>query len=165
MTDNITPRAMAHSLQPVSRRQFVKTLGIGLASSILLAGTSQARLITGTTTVNGSTPPLLPTQLMRSSFLPHIGESFLIQSGMLAALDLYLTEVLDLHMHAQQASAPSAFEREQSFILRFRGPQDQVLPQGTYPFEHSQLGSFSIFVVPMEFDAAGRYYEAVFYRQ
>ena len=52
--------------------------------------------------------------------------------------------------------------RSEPFALLFRGPAEQALRQDTYEVEHPALGRFLLFIVPVGFDEAGRYYEAVF---
>ncbi len=47
------------------------------------------------------------------------------------------------------------------FVLAFRGPAKPALVQKTYPFQHAQLGAFSLFIVPGSADATGRNYLAV----
>jgi hypothetical protein len=52
--------------------------------------------------------------------------------------------------------------RREPFSLVFRGPLEPVLPQRTYRFEHGELGSFELFIVPIGPDEAGMQYQAVF---
>jgi len=40
----------------------------------------------------------------------------------------------------------------------------QFLDQGVRPFKHEQMGEFEMFIVPIQQDANGFYYEAVFNR-
>lgn len=47
------------------------------------------------------------------------------------------------------------------FALDFGGPQPP-LPQGTYDFQHEELGALAIFIVPVGADATHSYYEAIF---
>ena len=50
----------------------------------------------------------------------------------------------------------------ESFSLLFRGPGQQVIAQGTYEFDHHQLGSFSMFIVPVGREPDAVVYQAVF---
>jgi hypothetical protein len=52
----------------------------------------------------------------------------------------------------------------ESFSLLFRGPAQPLFPQGTYSFEHDQLGSFSMFIVPIGRESDAVVYQAVFNR-
>ena len=51
----------------------------------------------------------------------------------------------------------------ESFALLFDGPVGEV-PQGLYPVEHGQLGTFGLFLVPVRTRAGKQCYEAVFNR-
>lgn len=46
----------------------------------------------------------------------------------------------------------------------FRGPPDVFLPQAIYHVEHSAIGAFDLFTVPIRADHEGVYYEALFNR-
>lgn len=48
------------------------------------------------------------------------------------------------------------------FSIYFTGPATPFLPQGTYTLEHEQMGVSEIFLVPLEQNASGFRYEAVF---
>ena len=71
-----------------------------------------------------------------------------------ASLNLELARIDDLPSSA----------RQERFSLFFTGPLDPFLPQGTYKMEHSQLGSFELFLVPVARDEDGFSYEAAFNR-
>ncbi len=48
------------------------------------------------------------------------------------------------------------------FSIVFRVPAATALPQGIYRFAHAAIGAFDLFLVPIQPDAAGPLYEAVF---
>lgn len=48
------------------------------------------------------------------------------------------------------------------FRLLFRGPATAILPQGTHVLRHKTLGRLEIFLVPLQPDAEGPMYEAIF---
>lgn len=50
------------------------------------------------------------------------------------------------------------------FSLLFKGPLDKEYPQKIYPLEHPKIGKLEIFIVPVNKDAEGIYYEAIFTR-
>jgi len=78
-------------------------------------------------------------------------------------LALQLTHVGDLPAKAYQgASRNLSADQEQCFSLLFRGPADRPLGQGTYRFEHSRIGSFSLFIVPMVSGEGAQDYEVIF---
>jgi hypothetical protein len=60
---------------------------------------------------------------------------------------------------------PSPDAGNEKFSLLFEGAKDRPLEQNTYTFEHSALGRFLIFIVPV-FSAASPQacYEAIFNR-
>jgi hypothetical protein len=48
------------------------------------------------------------------------------------------------------------------FRLLFRGPATAILPQGIHALRHKTLGRLEIFLVPLQPDAEGPMYEAIF---
>ncbi len=58
---------------------------------------------------------------------------------------------------------PQSTDVEQ-FAIVFSGPGEPILPQGTYPVAHNELGSFELFVVPIGRRSGHLLYEAVFSR-
>lgn len=68
---------------------------------------------------------------------------------------------LDL-VSAEGLGAAPADGRRRSFSIVFRGPRTPALPQRIHRLESVRLGVLEIFLVPIEPDAAGRRYEAVF---
>ena len=48
------------------------------------------------------------------------------------------------------------------FSLYFRGPADLLIEQQICRLEHAEMGALDIFLVPVEHDAKGVRYEAVF---
>lgn len=55
-------------------------------------------------------------------------------------------------------------ERQEQFSIVFRGPLEPPLSQGIHQFQHAKIGSFELFVVPINRDEEGYQYEAVFNR-
>lgn len=53
---------------------------------------------------------------------------------------------------------------EDSFSLIFVAPGHEYLPQATYTLEHDVMGSLPIFLVPVQQDARGIHYQAIFNR-
>jgi hypothetical protein len=52
--------------------------------------------------------------------------------------------------------------RRRPFSLLFRGDPGLGLPQRIYRIEHERLGTHDIFIVPLQPDAEGSQFEAVF---
>jgi len=53
---------------------------------------------------------------------------------------------------------------DDSFSVVFRGARDRPLHQATYSVDHTSLGTFPLFVVPIYPDADALNYEAIFNR-
>ena len=141
------------------RRQFLKVAGIGLAGGALLAaggwGAASAWL-----------SGMLPAPLVRSSFVPHLGDTFAARAGTSAPVAVQLVDIRDLRAAAlKPAQIQPGIDGEHNFSLAFRGPTDQPLAQGTYGFAHDRFGGFALFIVPMAPEQDARYYEAIFNRQ
>jgi hypothetical protein len=54
--------------------------------------------------------------------------------------------------------------KQEQFSLRFRGDRASVYPQRIYALKHDSMGEFELFLVPVERDDCGTFYEAVFNR-
>jgi hypothetical protein len=67
---------------------------------------------------------------------------------------------LDLVEVAEGYSTP----KQEQFSLRFRGDRASVYPQRIYAMKHDSMGEFELFLVPVERDDSGTFYEAVFNR-
>ncbi|MGI8803073.1 MAG: DUF6916 family protein [Solirubrobacteraceae bacterium] len=63
---------------------------------------------------------------------------------------------------ATKAGDPFLSGGRAPFSLLFRGPPAPILPQRIYALEHPALGAFELFLVPLQPDAAGTLYQAVF---
>lgn len=50
-----------------------------------------------------------------------------------------------------------------AFKLELVGPLDPILPQAIYPFAAEGTDPFEMFIVPVDRDASGTRYEAIFY--
>lgn len=67
-------------------------------------------------------------------------------------------------MELIEVASDSKDPRFEHLSLLFRGPAQPLLPQKIYVFEHSRIGAFQLFIVPIGQDAEGTLYEAVFNR-
>jgi hypothetical protein len=88
------------------------------------------------------------------TFAPHLGETFRIRAADSQWTELTLIEATALGAATADRRAP--------FSIVFRGPREPVLPQRTYQVEHTAIGEFELFLVPIGLDQAGMRYEAVF---
>src|SRR2546430_1422310 len=92
-----------------------------------------------------------------STFSPFVGETFLIDAGAEAPVELELIAAEELESRFRRADAP-----RMPFSIVFRGPAELRLPQRMYAMEHKEIGAFEIFLVPIGPDEHGLRYEAVF---
>jgi len=71
-------------------------------------------------------------------------------------------EKLELELVEVTTGSAGGAGRRPPFSILFTGALDPLLPQQTYSFQHEELGSFDLFIVPVGQDEAGTQYEAVF---
>jgi len=92
--------------------------------------------------------------LEHETFSRNINTTFRISLGESDTLEAVLVTVGEHMLSTQQ----------ERFALVFRGPVQPLLSQAIYPFEHDEMGEFSLFIVPLRQDDEGTYYEACFNR-
>ncbi len=105
----------------------------------------------------------MPDPLSAADFVSALGAPFPL-AGVEPELALELIEVTAAPPRdsADAARRAAAGIRIEPFILVFRGPRDRTLAQGTRALVHPALGELEIFLVPLQPDALGPRYEAVF---
>ena len=138
----------------ISRRHFLLFSGttfLTVGTSFLPLGNKQNSQ-TWTKTLTHSNASL--SQMHCSTFEALKDKTFQVFTGEGKRLNLQLDHVDDQGQSKQL----------EQFSLIFRGPQGQSLPQGTYQFEHRQLGHFSLFLVPTGEPENNIYYQAAFTR-
>ena len=95
--------------------------------------------------------------LTLDSFRPLVGSGFeLCEPDPAAQLILIEAESL----LGIREKGPAGFR--EPFSLLFRGPADLELPQQICRLRHADLGELALFLVPLQPDREGSYYEAVF---
>lgn len=92
--------------------------------------------------------------MRHETFIKHLNSKFLVRIDDSNTVEVKMVETYELKDAPQQ----------ERFSLVFRGPLEARLDQGTYSFEHNELGKFDLFIVPIRQDEAGFYYEAAFNR-
>jgi hypothetical protein len=97
-----------------------------------------------------------------STFSTHLNTEFSIVQAAMPLVHVELLEVAE--KGSSHGPQPWATPLQERFSLVFRGPRGTPLQQGTYQLEHTQLGTFDLFLVPVARDHDGVYYEAVFNR-
>ena len=92
--------------------------------------------------------------LTHEEFSKHLNTKFRIHVNETEAIEAQLTEVSEL------LTSP----RQERFSILFRTANDPFLGQGLRRFQHEQMESFDLFIVPVGRDEEGTNYEAVFNR-
>jgi len=94
--------------------------------------------------------------LKLENFSPHLNSKFLVkrEPDGVEAVELELVEAEDL------GSTP----RHEQFSLLFHGPSSPMLEQAIYRFEHQEMGTFELFIVPIKQREDKIHYEAIFNR-
>lgn len=124
-----------------------------------------AAIVPTTVSALPATPRLAAGDPLRLAvFSRQVGTAFRVRHGG-ALLIMELTEACaTCSEHPLAANAPDA--SHEKFSLCFRARAGQRLDQDTYEFEHSQMGRFLMFIVPLPTRAPGpQYYEAIFNRR
>ncbi|HRX01612.1 MAG: hypothetical protein KDI07_11640 [Anaerolineae bacterium] len=95
-------------------------------------------------------------QLEMADFAGHLNESFAVQ---LTDGDAYALELIEV----SELSRPPDQPGRQPFALIFRNARtDAYLAQATHLLTHEDLGSLSLFLVPLGPQQDGMHYEALF---
>lgn len=94
-------------------------------------------------------------KLALDTFRGHVDEPFRLVGGDDLELALRLAE-------AEGLGEPYSPGLRAPFSLIFRGPPEPIMPQGTYRLHHDTLGALELFLVPVQPDAAGTRYQAIF---
>ena len=145
----------------LSRRDILK----GAAATLLTGAASMAitpKLGASTSRGTGATTPVTGVdELSRMAFSGAVGTDFDVRVGALETSTLRLQSVSDL---ALPVSAPAPAPGKEGFSLLLTGPSKNSFPQGTYTIDHSKLGSFALFLVPVGPKGSTTSYEAVINR-
>jgi hypothetical protein len=97
---------------------------------------------------------MMAAELRHEVFSRHLNTNFRISLGESNTLEVDLDTVNELQLSS----------RQERFAIIFRGPREPLLPQGSYRFEHDEMGEFILFIVPLRQDDHSTFYEAVFNR-
>ena len=102
-------------------------------------------------------------ELTLEIFSPLVNSKFKLPIDGTHSLDMELTEAKALDGSYTMKPDRNGMVQE-AFSLMFDGPENPVLPQRIYSFEHEKIGRFDLFIVPVERTAAGIRYQALFNR-
>jgi hypothetical protein len=97
-------------------------------------------------------------KLSVAMFEERLGSKFRIHGGGDAPLVVELIAATPLRVRFTPTDSPA----RAPFSLLFRGPKNVYLPQRIYRFEHDEMGTLEIFIVPIGPDAVGMRFEAIF---
>jgi len=138
----------------VSRRGFLEYSKLLSAASVLPRRLFHLNL-TNKVAKDGAT---FLNSMTKDSIAPYVSSTWKVRSTTGASTYLTLQAVKDTNVTAvaetqTATAAPKNLGRPQArvdaFALEFLGIGD-ALPQGTYELEHSQIGVFSLFIVPAD---------------
>lgn len=93
--------------------------------------------------------------LEHEEFSKYLNTTFRVLVDDINTLELKLNEVSDRRV------SPHHQER---FEIIFRGPREPLITQGSYRLEHDEMGDLILFIVPVEQNNDGIFYEACFNR-
>jgi hypothetical protein len=94
-------------------------------------------------------------ELTLATFADYVGDTFRIRISQDNAIEVTLSEATA----AGEAPAP---DQRAPFSIIFSGPTDPILPQAIYAIEHDAIEAVELFLVPLQPDAGGARYQAVF---
>lgn len=134
----------------ISRRKFLGRSSV-LSVAALLPLTVRARANAGSSSLADGLELL--GRLTRESFAENVNTTFELQVSAMNVQQLELKSV----------SRKTRSKHHETFDLVFAG-KEKPFGQGTYLVEHSRLGSFPLFVVPIGSGKVGALYQAVFMR-
>jgi hypothetical protein len=140
----------------LTRRKFTQVagaamMGIGFAGPAAKVF-SQSLISSGLFSVTGEVSADLLMSFKSDTFLPYLGTVFYSGEN---GNSLRLTDVV-IHQHQKEKLSVTAGE---SFSLLFQKVGRKSVLQDVHTFEHPSLGTFSLFIAPVE--RGGKIYEAV----
>jgi hypothetical protein len=102
-------------------------------------------------------------QLTYARFSALVKTRFRVQADPVNLIELELAEAREISARSRSNSEGATLTNE-CFALTFNGPASRFLEQKMYPFEHDDLGAFSLFVVPVGRTQDAFQYEVIFNR-
>jgi hypothetical protein len=143
----------------ISRRKFLKAgAAMSLTAAIPFKASAQQSRRGVADSDGDSADRAFPT---KAQFTEYLNTSFWISLETIKTLEIELVAVNELKA-STTVKEPAEAKRER-FALIFRGSNKTPLKQDTYVLKHNNLGTVSIFLVPMGSDNAGTglRYEAI----
>jgi hypothetical protein len=136
-----------------TRRKFIESSAMAALAAAL--GNAAGRPAFGRESGHFGKGPHPLSYLQREHFEPFIGTSVRIRNDEGRTAVVRLREAADLK---NQVNTDRGYTGN-SFRLAFDSERKTGLAQGTYHFEHENLGRFSLFLVPI--GGSGVHYEAI----
>lgn len=103
-------------------------------------------------------------QLTYARFSALVKTRFRVQADATTRIELELAKATQLQSQ-MSSNADGTNHTYESFSLTFNGPGSRFLEQKMYDFEHDELGTCSLFMVPIGKTRDSFQYEVVFNRQ
>ena len=154
----------------VSRRKFVKA-GAMMGLSVVALRSGGSVFGQQSTVEQGGLfqiPAETQAEIQRFSevvFSQYISTKFRIYTSPLTAVDLELIKVSRRESPSSDQPAKSAkTPKLDCFSVVFRGPRNRPLESSTYRVVHDQMGTFYLFITPVDDHKKQRRYQAVFNR-
>jgi hypothetical protein len=97
---------------------------------------------------------IMAATLEHEIFSKYLNTNFRISIDESNTIEAELREVSELLLSPGQ----------ERFAIVFRGPRQPLINQGSYRFEHDEMGDFILFIVPVRQDDDCTFYEACFNR-
>jgi hypothetical protein len=101
-------------------------------------------------------------RLTEENFSRYLYSRFRIYTSPLTAINLDLIDVK--HWDSASTKQPANAARLDSFSILFRGPRNIALESKIYRITHDQMGTFDLFISPVNDRKKQRLYQAVFNR-
>lgn len=86
----------------------------------------------------------------------------IFQENLNSTFIVFLDTENNVELELIEATQGKVTERQKMFSIYFRGSNEKLFLQGLYTIEHSQLGKFDLFLVPVEQNEQWVIYEAAF---
>ena len=89
-------------------------------------------------------------KMSKDSFAPYVGTGFKLTDGSSQPVWIRLISAEQFPAagtHQHEINAASAVKTS-TYLLRFLGSSEKVLPQGVYTLDHDKLGAFKLLLVP-----------------
>ena len=152
----MNPNDQRDVMPSISRRDFFKRAGAGLV------GASLAALVPSGLVAFGDAASAPRDMWTQASFGARVGQDFSADLGSAGKQVVKLAQVSTGPSRVQSGANRFVLAKSgECFMLVFHGKKSAAARQGTYAFNHPQMGSFPLFIVPGSADQTGQNYVAI----